>query len=254
MADFPTLVALSAVMGLSIFLSMPIVFRKAMGSRTITLLNSAAIGILIFLLADLFLDVGPQIYSNPTSSYLANANYAALFAVAVAACFLVLFFAEHRSRGAALSHKGLALVIAAAIGFQNLTEGLVFGSSWAAGAVGLTTVVFVGFFLQNITEGFPIASPLLGSDEHRVGLVATYFLVGGLPTVVGGVGGYFYNNATLDLVFDALAIGAILYSIIPMLRVAFRPAQPPEVTYVKQQLTYIGILVGFLLGFVVNAL
>jgi hypothetical protein len=52
------LVALSAVMGLSIFLSMPIVFRKAMSSRTITLLNSAAIGILVFLLADLFLDVG----------------------------------------------------------------------------------------------------------------------------------------------------------------------------------------------------
>jgi zinc transporter, ZIP family len=254
MTGFPLLVGLSAVMGLSIFLSMPVVFRKSMGSRTITLLNSAAIGILIFLLADLFLDVGPQIYSNPTSIYLANANYAILFAVAVAACFLVLFFAEHRSRSASLAPKGLALIIALAIGFQNLTEGLVFGSSWAVGAVGLTTVVFVGFFLQNITEGFPIASPLLGTGEHRVGLVTTYFLIGGIPTILGGVGGYFYNNATLDLIFDALAIGAILYSIIPMLRVAFRPAQPPDVTYLKQQLTYVGILLGFLIGFVVNAL
>jgi len=254
MSGLPVLVALSAVMGLSIFLSMPIVFRKAMGSRTITLLNSAAIGILVFLLADLFLDVGPTIYSNPTSSFLANASDATIFVVAFAACFFVLFFAEHRSRDSTLSPKGLALVIALAIGFQNLTEGLVFGSSWVAGAVGLTTVVFVGFFLQNITEGFPITSPLVGSGERRVGLVATFFLVGGLPTILGGVGGYFYNSATLDLIFDSLAMGAILYSIIPMMRVAFRPALPPEATYLKQRLTYVGILLGFLVGFTVNAL
>jgi hypothetical protein len=39
-----------------------------------------------------------------------------------------------------------------------------------------------------------------------------------------------------------------------MLRVAFRPAQPPDATYLKQRLTYVGILVGFLVGFVVTAL
>ena len=87
-----------------------------------------------------------------------------------------------------------------------------------------------------------------------MGLVATFFLVGGLPTILGGVGGYFYNSATLDLIFDSLAMGAILYSIIPMMRVAFRPALPPEATYLKQRLTYVGILLGFLVGFTVNAL
>jgi zinc transporter ZupT len=102
---------------------------------------------------------------------------------------MVLFLVEHRSRGSTLAPKGLALVIALAIGFQNLTEGLVFGSSWVAGAMGLTTVVFVGFFLQNITEGLPSTSPLVGSGERHVGLVATFFLVGGLPTILGGVGG-----------------------------------------------------------------
>ncbi len=254
MASFPTLLALATVMGFSIYLSMPILLRKSTGSRTITLLNSAAIGILIFLLADLFLDVGPTIYSNATSEFLANPTYATIFVVAVGGTFLALFFAEHRSKGATLAPEGLALIVALAIGFQNLTEGLVLGSSWASGALGLTTVVFVGFFLQNITEGFPIAAPFLGNVERRVGLIAGFFLIGGLPSVIGGVTGYFYNDPTLDLTFSSLAIGAILYSIIPMMRMAFRPAQPPDATYLKQRLTYVGILLGFLVGFAVNAL
>ncbi len=254
MSDLPTLVALSAVMGFSIFLSMPIVLRKSYGSRTVTLLNATAIGILLFLLADLFLDVGPTIYGSSSNAYVANPTFAVTFVLAVATCFVVLFVAEHRSRGSALPPTGMALVVALAIGFQNLTEGLVFGASWAAGAVGLSVVVFVGFFLQNITEGFPITAPLLGRTDGRTGLIALFFLVGGVPTLIGGIGGYFYNSAMLDLVFASFAIGAILYSVLPMLRVAFRPAEPPATTYMKQRLTYLGVLLGFLIGFIVNAL
>lgn len=254
MADLPTLVALATAMGFSIYLSMPIVLRKSYGSRTVTLLNAAAIGILLFLLADLFLNVGPTIYSSTSSVYLANPGYAIAFVAAVGGCFLVLFATEHRSRSSALPPTGIALIVALAIGFQNLTEGLVFGSAWAAGAVGLSVVVFLGFFLQNITEGFPITAPLLGRVDGRTGLVAGLFLIGGLPTLIGGVGGYYYNSALLDLIFAAFAIGAILYSILPMLRVAFRPADPPATTYTKQRLTYLGVLLGFLLGFLVNAL
>ena len=254
MANFPELVALSTVMGLSIFLSMPVVLHKRMASRTITILNSAAIGILVFLLADIFSDAAPVIYSNSSNIFVANATYALAFSVAVAGCYLVLFATEHRSRGTRATPMSLALIVALAIGFQNLTEGLVFGASWAVGAVGLSTVVFVGFFLQNVTEGFPIAAPLLGQSDRRLGVLAMFFLIGGLPTIIGGVVGFFYSSTLFDLVFDALAIGAILYSILPMLRTAFRPAVPPEATYTKQRLTYLGILLGFLVGFLVNAI
>ncbi len=254
MANFPELVALSTVMGLSIFLSMPVVLHKRMASRTITILNSAAIGILVFLLADIFSDAAPVIYSNSSNIFVANATYALAFSVAVAGCYLVLFATEHRSRGTKATPMSLALIVALAIGFQNLTEGLVFGASWAVGAVGLSTVVFVGFFLQNVTEGFPIAAPLLGQSDRRLGVLAMFFLIGGLPTIIGGVVGFFYSSTLFDLVFDALAIGAILYSILPMLRTAFRPAVPPEATYTKQRLTYLGILLGFLVGFLVNAI
>jgi ZIP family zinc transporter len=254
MSNFPELVILSAVMGLSIYLSLPIVLAKSLASRTITVLNAVAIGILVFLLADVFSDAAPIIYSNPASAYLAVPEYASAFVIALVACFLILYFSEHRAKGSSLSPRGLALVIAAAIGFQNLTEGLVFGATWAAGVIGLLTVIFVGFFLQNVTEGFPITAPLLGKDERKIGVLAVLFLVGGLPTVLGGVLGYFYNSPLLDVTFDALAIGAILYCILPMLRVAFRPAETPEASYAKQQLVYIGVLAGFVLGFLVNAL
>ncbi|MGA3022481.1 MAG: hypothetical protein ABSE66_06735 [Thermoplasmata archaeon] len=254
MANFPELVALSTVMGLSIYLSMPIILRKRMASRTITILNSAAIGILVFLLADIFSDAAPVIYSNSSSVFVANATYAIAFAVAVVGCYLVLFATEHRSHGTKTTPMSLALIVALAIGFQNLTEGLVFGASWALGAVGLSTVVFVGFFLQNVTEGFPIAAPLLSQSDRRVGVLATFFLIGGLPTIIGGIAGFFYSSTLFNLIFDALAIGAILYSILPMLRTAFRPAEPPDATYIKQRLTYLGVLLGFLVGFLVNAI
>ena len=74
----------------------------------------------------------------------------------------ILFIAENRSR-AGLSTTQLALIIALGMGFQNLTEGLVFGALGATiGLTGTTLVVLVGFVFQNITEGFPIASPFLG--------------------------------------------------------------------------------------------
>ncbi len=254
MTNFPELVVLATVMGLSIYLSLPIVLAKSVASRTIVLLTAVAIGILIFLLGDVFSDAATIIYTNPASPYLASWTYAVAFLVACVGCFLVLLFSEHRSGKSRLQPRGLALLVALAIGFQNLTEGLVFGAFWALGAIGLLTVIFVGFFLQNVTEGFPIAAPLIGKNERSLSVLALLFLIGGFPTILGGVVGYFYNDSLLDVIFDALAIGAILYVILPMLRSAFRPADTPEASYVKQRLTYLGVVVGFALGFVVNAI
>ncbi|HXQ48278.1 MAG TPA: hypothetical protein VN842_00655 [Thermoplasmata archaeon] len=254
MSSLPELVILSTVMGLAIFLSLPIVLAKSLVSRTISILNAVAIGILIFLLGDVFSNAATIIYADPASPYVANAGYALAFTLAVVACFVILFFSEHRSEGSTLSPRGLALIVAGAIGFQNLTEGLVFGATWAVGVMGLLTVIFIGFFLQNVTEGFPIAAPLIGKNDRGIGVLALLFLVGGLPTVLGGVIGYFYNTPLLDVTFDALAIGAILYCILPMLRSAFRPADSPAASYLKQRLTYAGILIGFLIGFLVNTI
>lgn len=263
MSGFPTFLLLTAVMGLSIFLSLPVILAKGMRSRTIVFLNAAAIGILVFLLADIFSDVAPLIAGS--TAYLTVPSLDVVFIVSVAAAYTALFLIDQRrpaeapegSSAAAPVREGnpnrLALIIALGIGLQNLTEGLVFGAAWTAGALGLLVVIFVGFFLQNVTEGFPIVSPYLGQKNYNLGIVATLFLVGGVPTILGGAVGYFYNNVTLDVLFDALAIGAILYVIVPMLKVAFRHEATPLESYLKQRLVFFGLLTGFLIGFLVNA-
>jgi zinc transporter, ZIP family len=247
MAGFPEIVLFSAIMGLSIFLSMPIVLRKETGLPTTKLLNAVAIGILVFLIGDVFSDVTPDLYNGSLFGYGSALWPDVTFAVSFAAGFLILFFTENRSR-TGLTPSYLALIIALGMGFQNLTEGLVFGSlGVSAGLSGAALVVLVGFILQNITEGFPIASPFLGRTEGMVRQMFLFFLIGGLPTIVGGIIGFFYNGTILDVAFDGAAIGAILYAILPMLRMLFR-----ETDRKYQKIGYIGIFLGFLIGFLVN--
>jgi len=267
MGDFWIFMALTAAMGLSIFLSMPIVYSKRAQGRWAIGLNAAAIGILIFLLADVFSDVSPILYP---SGYVANFTYTVAFAISFLVAFLGLYFVDNLPRnaprgvGAGTSTEApgggdsgprrTALIIALGIGLQNLTEGLVFGVNWTLGAIGILAVVFVGFFLQNVTEGFPIASPFLGTNARRgVAMMAALFLVGGLPTLLGGAIGYYWSSDLFLVIFDALAIGAIGYVILPMLRVAFRPLATKELSVRRNQLVYLGVMVGFVLGFVVNA-
>jgi zinc transporter, ZIP family len=268
MHGFWVFLAFTAAMGLSIFLSLPIVYSKRAQGRWAVGLNAAAIGILVFLLADVFSDVSPILYP---SGYVANAGYSVAFAIAFLVAFLGLFFVDNLPKpaprgvvegepSAAPSAYGsgprrTALIIALGIGLQNLTEGLVFGGNWTAGTVGILAVVFVGFFLQNVTEGFPIASPFLGTDARRgVAMMVGLFLVGGLPTLVGGAIGYYWSSPIFLVIFDALAIGAIAYVILPMLRVAFRPLESREASMRRNRLVYIGAMVGFVIGFMVNAL
>jgi zinc transporter, ZIP family len=257
MGNFPLLIVLATVMGLSIFLSLPIVYSRRAQGRWAVGLNAAAIGILVFLLADVFSDVSPILY--PGGSYVSNLGYSVLFGAAFLVAFVGLYVVDNLPSRAVTAGEGAprmtALIIALGIGLQNLTEGLVFGANWVKGTVGILAVVFVGFFLQNVTEGFPIASPFLGSQAKRtMAVMAGLFLVGGLPTIVGGVMGYYWSSDLFLVFFDALAIGAIAYVILPMLRMAFRPLDSREASVRRNRLVYIGVMVGFLVGFAVNAI
>jgi len=253
--DFLLFMALTSVMGLSIFLSLPVVYSKRAQGRWAVALNAAAIGILVFLLADIFGDVAVILYP---SGYVANFGYSVAFALAFVAAFVGLYAVDNLPRRTAAAREGgprlTALIIATGIGLQNLTEGLVFGVNWTEGALGILAVVFVGFLLQNVTEGFPIAAPFLGTGERRgVSTMVGLFLIGGLPTLIGGAIGYYWSSDLFLVIFDALAIGAIAYVILPMLRMAFRPLDSPEAAARRNQIVYLGVMAGFLLGFVVNA-
>ena len=61
---------------------------------------------------------------------------------------------------AAVEPLRLGMLIAAAIGLHNFSEGLAIGVSAQAGEIALASTLIVGFALHNATEGFGIIGPL----------------------------------------------------------------------------------------------
>ena len=246
------MLGLALVMGFSIYLSFPIIMRNKIDAKTSVLLVSFAVGILVFLAGDIFSDVASQIYSN--GSYIADPLSTIIFILSVGSLFGILYFIENpRMKYGHKDHfipRRVALIVAIGMGLQNLTEGLVFGSAYVVGLTGLFLVILVGFVLQNFTEGFPIVSPFIGFERPRVMYLAGLYFIGGFPTIAGSLIGYYYVNPYLNIMFDGLAIGAIIYVIIPMLRNLFKQADSSK----SGSLVYLGIILGFLIGFVVNAI
>ncbi len=246
------MIGMSLVMGFSIYLSFPIIMRRKMGDRSIILLVAFAAGILVFIAGDVFSDVASRIYAS--GSYIANPTMSLLFVFAVAGLFTLLFAIENPGRRSSANDtyvpSRVALVVAIGMGLQNLTEGLVFGAAYAVGLIGLFLVILIGFVLQNFTEGFPIASPFFGREKPKTAFLAGLYFIGGFPTIAGSLIGYYYVNPYLNILFDGLAIGAIIYVIIPMLRNLFRQAEVSR----TQSLVYVGMLFGFVAGFAVNAI
>jgi len=104
------------------------------------------------------------------------------------------------------------LTIASAIGVHNFAEGLAIGVSARSGAIGLATVLIVGFALHNATEGFGIVGPL-GDVKPSWRWLGLAGLIGGGPTFLGSIVGYGVTSHPLELAFYAAAGGAILYVI-----------------------------------------
>jgi zinc transporter, ZIP family len=248
MLSFLETLLLSAIMGFSIYLSLPLLMNRKLTARATKMLLAAAIGILIFLLLDIFSDVAPILYSTGTlAGYGSSPTYDAVLTLSIVAGFFILYIFENRSHQG-LSPTKLSLLIALGIGFQNLTEGLVFGSLGVTlGLTGVTLVVLVGFTFQNLTEGFPIASPFLGRDSWKLPTMLGLFLIGGLPTILGGGLGYYYSSSYFTLLFNGIAIGSILYIILPMFKILLR-----DVDHAGQRIAYMGIFLGFMVGFLVN--
>ena len=237
---FGETVLLGAIAGFTIYLGLPFGRIEHVDDRLRVALAMFAVGILAFI----FMDVtshGQQIVAAALDSFKHHHSsfghvvfLFAMLAVGFTAGAAGISAAERtvRRRGAARpvigggAVDGIALVtdaqethrralatgmtIAGAIGLHNFAEGLAIGVSARAGAIGLATVLIIGFGAHNATEGFGIVGPL-GSTRPSWRWLALAGLVGGGPTFLGTVVGYQVNSTPLELAFYALAGGAILY-------------------------------------------
>jgi ZIP family zinc transporter len=244
-------IGFSVVMGLAIFLSIPFVFSKRIDAKRLMLYNAFAIGILVFLMLDMFGDVA-IIFGN---DFITNPIEIIFILGFIAAFLFFVYTGGHRDPED--NPKKTSFIAALGIGMQNLTEGLVFGSAGAAGLGSIWLLSLIGFTAQNATEGFPIAAPLVGIKQKidKKFLVGT-FLVGGLPTILGTLIGLVFFSNQFIVFFDALASAAILYVVLVLFHVNIKKstANAGKDADRMMWLTYIGILAGFTVAYVLNYL
>ena len=245
--SFAETALLGALAGFTIYLGLPVGRLELVGSRTRVALAMFSVGVLVFLLVDV-LSHGFEIAEDAVTDFQAgdaSFGHAAGLALLLVGGFSLgsagLGILERRMRTAtppppiaggstevltAPDHQALealaaaararalqtGLIIAVAIGVHNLAEGLAIGVSAQSGELGLATVLVVGFALHNATEGFGIVGPL-GDVKPSWAWLGLTGLIGGAPTFLGAMIGYHVTSDPLELVFYALAGGAILYVI-----------------------------------------
>jgi zinc transporter, ZIP family len=247
--SFAETVLLGAIAGFTIFLGLPLGRMKRVDDRLRVSLAMFSVGILAFIFMDVtkhgeqIIETGVAHFKAHTSGFGHVLGLFALLAVGFTVGTAGISAIERRLRARRAAPAPIAggettttlspgeviraekgaddtrqralqtgMVIAMAIGLHNFAEGLAIGVSAKAGAIGLATVLVIGFGLHNATEGFGIVGPLGGvrPSWRWLGLAG---LIGGGPTFLGTIIGYQVHSNPLELMFYALAGGAILYVI-----------------------------------------
>ncbi len=250
--SFPQTIFLGAIAGFTIYLGLPLGRVKGLSEGTRSFLSMTSAGILLFLLIDIFSKLSEPIEAAITE----NKNYGefyillAIFVVGFGLGLLGLIafeqnFMKVRLTGQqSFSPARLAMMIAAGIGLHNFSEGLAIGQSAGRGEIGFAALLIIGFGLHNATEGFGIMGPLIGGELPSWGFIGLVGLIGGGPTFLGTILGYYLVSTGMFVLFLSLAAGALVYIIGELLHINRRPGTKFQAGW--------GLFVGFLFGYLTD--
>jgi zinc transporter, ZIP family len=280
--DYAQLLLLGAIAGFTIFLGLPLAILQNVSPRKKGFLNALSIGILLFLVIDVFSHAWNTATSVASSAFAGRGSsgdaaldlFAVFGGLALGLLGLVAYEARYMAKAPPIVKARLqngpgtsqltateqaqqirtlqehhpyrlAMMIAIGIGAHNFSEGLAVGQSYASGSVGLALLLIIGFGAHNTTEGFGIAGPLAGLIKRPTArFLAVAGLVGGGPTFVGTVVGSLWTSVFTYVLFLSLAGGAILY--VSMLMYNSGRKQTTN------QILMIGIFVGLCAGFLTD--
>ena len=213
--SFIQTVLLGAIAGFTIYLGLPLGRIKKISVGTRTFLSMASAGILLFILFDVLSNLSEPIKAAVTE----NKNFPEFFALLGIFVFGfglgllgLIAFDQRFMRAQAGSNKPvdptrLALMIAIGIGLHNFSEGLAIGQSAGRGEIGFAALLIIGFGLHNATEGFGIVGPLVGENRPSWGFIGLAGLIGGGPTFLGTIVGYYFLSDAMFVLFLSLAAG-----------------------------------------------
>ena len=225
------LLILGAIAGFTIYIGLPIARMKNISGKVKGMLNSAAAGILLFLLIDIMSNAFEVIsgkfidLSSGKGTFQSALIFLLILVAGIALGLLGLVWFEERyirrqiqgknyspNELSERKSKRIATMIAIGIGLHNFSEGLAIGQSYAGGLISLALLLVIGFGLHNATEGFGISAPLSGFRPSWK-FLALMGLIGGGPTFIGSIIGGFWVSQKISIFFLALAAGAIIYVI-----------------------------------------
>ncbi len=246
--DFWQTAILGAVAGLTIYLGLPIGRVRNLSEKIRSFLAMSSAGILIFLFFDIFHQLSDPIEAAISRSD--RSQFFALLAIFVlgfgAGLGLLISFERRviRHRAApdqVLAPSRLALLIATGIGLHNFSEGLAIGQSAGGGEIAFATILIIGFALHNATEGFGIVGPLMGKERPSWGFLGLVGLIGGGPTFLGTILGYYFVSTAMSVLFLSLAAGALVYIIGELFQGNWRAATKVNAAW--------GLFAGFVFAF-----
>ena len=271
MIDYPQLLLLGAIAGFTIFIGLPLPAIKNLNAKAKGFLNAFSLGILVFLIIDIFShawesteDIATDAFTGSVSAGEGIIHLAALFGGIAIGLFGLVWY-EHEATIKRIPHilslenikKGddhlhqlfhetnayrLAMMIAVGIGFHNFGEGLAIGQSYVAGEAGLALLLVIGFATHNATEGFGISSPITGlSKKPTIRFMILLGLIGGGPTFIGTLLGSLWFSSITYILFLSIAGGALIYVSMLMYNSGRKHA--------SNGIIMIGIFVGLCLGF-----
>ncbi len=263
MVDVLELVLLGSIAGFTIFLGLPVALL-GISDRAKGFLNAFAVGILMFLIIDVFSHAWDLTTSSAVSAFQGSGSVS----IGTAASEVVLMFG-----GLTLGLLGLVLyersyigkgsdvveptkvstMTALGIGAHNLSEGLAIGQAYLGGLIGLNTglafVLVVGFAAHNATEGFGVTAPLSGANpKPKVSFLAKVLFIGGVPTLIGTLVGSVSFSSEAYIFFLALAGGALVYVTMLM----FNTGRRRYSSGLMMGGIFLGLCLGFLTDLIVS--
>jgi len=276
--DYWQLLLLGAIAGFTIFLGLPVAVLQNLSQKKKGFLNAFALGILVFLIIDVF-SHGYETASRASTDAFSGKgpigdaviDLIAMFGgIAIGLLGLVLYETKlmtkgfpqilsvdnikegddhlHRLFHDANAYK-LAMMIAIGIGAHNFSEGLAIGQSYVAGQIGLAIILIIGFGAHNTTEGFGIAGPLTGIVKRpNAKFLAKVGLIGGGPTFVGTMLGSLWISNVAYILFLSMAGGALIY--VSMLM--YNSGRKQTTNTVLMIGLFLGLCVGFVTDLIVT--